>query len=195
MRSVNDDRTPRAVIRDEALRLFALQGPDRVTVRRIGEAAGVSAALVIHHFGSKDVLRETVDRHVLSILEGIFDELAEHNDASTSGDASASGANTPAPLADALLRRLPPGSPVPAYLARILPGDDPAGARLFRRLFEAARRHAATDERAAFLLVNDLAMILLRHRIADVLGTDPLSREGLARWTAETMTVYEKGLT
>ncbi|QFG23211.1 TetR/AcrR family transcriptional regulator [Actinomadura sp. WMMB 499] len=185
MRSADDDRTTRAVIRDEALRLFALHGPDRVTVRRIGEAAGVSPALVIHHFGAKDALRETVDRHVLATLETIFDELA--------GAGGGDGAH--GSLADALLRRLPPGSPVPAYLARTLPGDDPAGARLFRRLFEAARRHAATDERAAFLLVNDLAVILLRHRIADVLGTDPLSREGLARWTAEAATVYERGLT
>ncbi|MEV5827267.1 helix-turn-helix domain-containing protein [Spirillospora sp. NPDC052242] len=186
MRSVDDDRTARAAIRDEALRLFALDGPDRVTVRRIGEAAGVSAALVVHHFGSKEALRETVDRHVVGLLEGIFDELAANPDPADDGRAS---------LADALLRRLPPDSPVPAYLARLLPGDDPAGARLFRRLFEAARRHAPTPERAAFLLVNDLAVLLLRHRIADVLGTDPLSREGLARWTAEAATGYEKGRT
>ncbi|MFV2171991.1 TetR/AcrR family transcriptional regulator [Actinomadura sp. LOL_016] len=183
MRSADDDRSTRAVIRDEALRLFALHGPDRVTVRRIGEAAGVSPALVIHHFGSKDVLRETVDRHVLGLLEAILDELAGHP-----------APGPPASLADSLLRRLPPGSPVPAYLARILPGDDPAGARLFRRLFEAARRHTESADRAAFLLVNDLAVLLLRHRIADVLGTDPLSREGLARWTAEAATVYERGL-
>lgn len=191
MRSADDDRTARAVIRDEALRLFALDGPDRVTVRRIGEAAGVSAALVIHHFGSKEALREAVDRHVVSLLEGIFDELAAHPGPADGDRTDGDGAS----LADALLRRLPPGSPVPAYLARLLPGDDPAGARLFRRLFEAARRHAPTAERAAFLLVNDLAVILLRQRIADVLGTDPLSREGLARWTAEAATVYEKGLT
>ncbi|WP_026403941.1 TetR/AcrR family transcriptional regulator [Actinomadura rifamycini] len=179
-----DDRTARAAIRDEALRLFALDGPDRVTVRRIGAAAGVSAALVIHHFGSKDALREAVDRHVADLLEEIFGELAAHPDPADGGTA---------PLADALLRRLPPGSPVPAYLARLLPGDDPAGARLFRLLFEAARRHAPTAERAAFLLVSDLAVLLLRHRIADVLGTDPLSREGLARWTAEAAAGHGEG--
>ncbi|GGU95581.1 hypothetical protein GCM10010182_10040 [Actinomadura cremea] len=191
MRSVDDDRSTRAVIRDEALRLFALHGPDRVTVRRIGEAAGVSPALVIHHFGSKDVLRETVDLHVLGLLEAILDELAG---LPVAPDA-AGGAGGAGSLADSMLRRLPPGSPVPAYLARILPGDDPAGARLFRRLFEVARRHTDSADRAAFLLVNDLAVVLLRHRIADVLGTDPLSREGLARWTAEATAVYERGLT
>ncbi|MBE1532311.1 TetR/AcrR family transcriptional regulator [Actinomadura algeriensis] len=193
MRSVDDDRSTRAIIRDEALRLFAVHGPDRVTVRQVGEAAEVSAALVIHHFGSKEVLRETVDRHVLSLLESMLDDLAADPGAADARPGP-SERGAPASLADALLRRLPPDSPVPAYLARLLPGDDPAGARLFRRLYEAARRHTPSADRAAFLLVNDLAVILLRHRIADVLGTDPLSREGLARWTAEAMTVYERGI-
>ncbi|MFK4547934.1 AcrR family transcriptional regulator [Streptomyces tendae] len=42
MHSISEDRTTRAIIRDEALRLFADQGPDRVTVRQIATAAGVS---------------------------------------------------------------------------------------------------------------------------------------------------------
>ena len=42
MRSAADDRTARAAIRDEALRLFAAQGPDAVTVRQVAAAAGVS---------------------------------------------------------------------------------------------------------------------------------------------------------
>ena len=66
MGSVPDDRTARAVIRDEALRLFAGRGPDAVTVRQIAAAAGVSPGLVIHHFGSKDGLREAVDQYVLA---------------------------------------------------------------------------------------------------------------------------------
>ncbi|WP_307170023.1 TetR/AcrR family transcriptional regulator [Streptomyces sp. B3I7] len=37
------DRTARAVIRDEALRLFAVRGSEGVTARQIAEAAGVSA--------------------------------------------------------------------------------------------------------------------------------------------------------
>jgi tetracycline repressor-like protein len=37
-----------------ASRLFAAHSPDAVTVRPIATAAGVSPALVVHHFGSKE---------------------------------------------------------------------------------------------------------------------------------------------
>ena len=42
MRSIPEDRTTRALIRDEALGLFAAHGPDSVTVRQIATAAGGS---------------------------------------------------------------------------------------------------------------------------------------------------------
>ncbi|MGK5553351.1 TetR/AcrR family transcriptional regulator [Actinomadura kijaniata] len=191
MRSTNDDRTARAVIRDEALRLFAEHGPDTVTVRRVAAAAGVSPGLVIHHFGTKDGLREEVDRHVVETFDGMLGELA--------ADSSGGGS-----LAAALLRHLPPDSPIPDYLRGLLLGDGEAGRALFRRLYEMGRaRLDAMPEgdrgpdpavRAAFLTVNDLAMILLRDRITDVLGLDPLSAEGLVRWTSEAMLVYTRGL-
>ena len=68
-------RTARAVIRDEALRLFAARGPDAVTVRQIAAAAGVSPALVVHHFGSKEGLREVIDEHVLGLFEAMLGEM------------------------------------------------------------------------------------------------------------------------
>jgi hypothetical protein len=48
--------------------------------------------------------------------------------------------------------------------------------------------------RAAFLLVNDLAVLLLRDHLTEVLGTDPLSGPGMARWAGEVLTVYGAGL-
>ena len=66
MRSASrEDLTTRARIRDAAVDLFARDGFAHVTVRRIATEAGVSPALVIHHFGSKEGLRAACDAHVL----------------------------------------------------------------------------------------------------------------------------------
>ena len=59
MRSV-DDLTATARIRDAAIEQFGQHGFD-VGLRAIAKAAGVSAPLVIHHFGSKDGLRKACD--------------------------------------------------------------------------------------------------------------------------------------
>lgn len=48
--------------------LFAEQGYAKATVRAIAARAEVSPALVIHHFGSKEQLRQVVDRWVLDRL-------------------------------------------------------------------------------------------------------------------------------
>lgn len=65
MRSVNAnaDRTALARIRDAAIDEWGRNG-FTVGLRRIAEVAGVSAALVIHHFGSKDGLRKVCDDHI-----------------------------------------------------------------------------------------------------------------------------------
>ena len=69
-----DDLTARARIRDAALRQFGEQGFERTTIRGIAATAGVSPALVRHHFGSKDALRDAVDEHVLTEIRRINDE-------------------------------------------------------------------------------------------------------------------------
>ena len=63
MRSASDDRTGVARIRDAAIDQWGRRGFG-VGLRKIAEAAGVSAALVIHHFGSKEGLRKACDDHV-----------------------------------------------------------------------------------------------------------------------------------
>ena len=198
MRSAPDDRTARAVIRDEALRLFAERGPDAVSVRQIAAAAGVSPGLVIHHFGSKDGLREAVDAHVLAMFEAMLGELTTPD----LYDPGAAGS-----LAEAVMRHLPPDSPVPAYLRRLLLSGGEPGRELFRRLYEGSRaaldamagaglaaRGADPAVRAAILMSNDLAVLLLREPLADVLGTDPLSAAGMARWGREMLAIYAAGL-
>jgi len=198
MCSAPDDRTARAAVRDEALRLFAEHGPDAVSVRQIAAAAGVSPGLVIHHFGSKDSLREAVDAHVLAMFGAMLGEL-------TTGDLYDPGAA--GSLAEAVVRYLPPDSPVPAYLRRLLLAGGEPGRELFRRLYEGSRaaldamseaglaaRGADPAVRAAILMSNDLAVLLLREPLARVLGEDPLSAAGMARWGREMLAIYAAGL-
>ena len=63
--SASPDGGGRARILDAAVQRFARSGFG-ASVRAIAADAGVSAALVIHHFGSKDRLREACDEHVLA---------------------------------------------------------------------------------------------------------------------------------
>ncbi|OBA90784.1 TetR family transcriptional regulator [Mycolicibacterium mucogenicum] len=66
MRSV-EDLTTVARIRDAAIEQFGQRGFS-ASVRSIATAAGVSAALVIHHFGSKEKLREACDAYVIETV-------------------------------------------------------------------------------------------------------------------------------
>lgn len=56
----------------------------------------------------------------------------------------------------------------------------------------ATRGSPATS--ATFLLVNDLVVLILRDRLGDVLGVDPLSTAGMRRWSTEVLTIYRDGL-
>jgi AcrR family transcriptional regulator len=82
MRSAADDRTTAARIRDAAIEQFGRHGFG-VGVRTIAEAAGVSAALVIHHFGSKDGLRVACDEHVAEVIRGEKSATIQSNDPAT----------------------------------------------------------------------------------------------------------------
>jgi AcrR family transcriptional regulator len=63
MRSASDDRTAVARIRDAAIEQWGQKGFN-VGLRSVAESAGVSAALVIHHFGSKEGLRKACDDYI-----------------------------------------------------------------------------------------------------------------------------------
>ncbi|MBD3751906.1 MAG: TetR family transcriptional regulator, partial [Micrococcales bacterium] len=67
MRSAPDAST-RDRIRDAAIAAFAERGFDAASLRDIAQRAGVSAALIVHHFGSKDGLREECAAYVVQTL-------------------------------------------------------------------------------------------------------------------------------
>ena len=116
------EASTRARIRDAAIACFAGDGFG-ASVRTIAAAAGVSAGLITHHFGSKDALRAECDTEVLARYRAL-----------KSGAVSAP--------AEALLRLLPdpgPAASLVVYMLRALAaGGEPA--RVFlERLTDEAR--------------------------------------------------------
>ncbi|WP_374024931.1 TetR family transcriptional regulator [Mycobacterium sp. HNNTM2301] len=76
------DLTATARIRDAAIEQFGQHGFG-VGLRAIAEAGGVSAALVIHHFGSKEGLRKACDDYVAEEIRSTKSEAMRSNDPAT----------------------------------------------------------------------------------------------------------------
>ena len=184
------------MIRDQAMELFGAYGTTAVTVRQIASAAGVSPGLVIHHFGSKDGLKAAVDQHAARFVEDLLAEMDRPG---------GEGGNVS--LVGLFGDRLEAEPALAGYVRRMLCDGGEAGNALFIRLLEATitgmqtlieagvlRRGEDETLRAAFLLANDLAIILLRSQIEAATGVDPLERAGLLRWGAQALDVYTNGL-
>lgn len=107
MRSV-DDRTAIARIRDAAIEQYGQHGFS-VGLRSIAEAAGVSAALVIHHFGSKEGLRKACDAYVAEVVREAKTESIQSADPST-WMAQMAEIESYAPLMAYLVRSMQSGS-------------------------------------------------------------------------------------
>jgi len=194
MRAAPADLTAAARIRAAAMRLFADRGVSGVSIRDVAAAAGVSSSLVVHHFRTKDGLKAAVDEHTLEVLRGLLAELPD--DPSNSGQAS-----------QALWAALREEPDLMSYVRRLLIDGGPAGRALFAGMADATTAELAEMERngaigpsedppvrAVFLLVNDLAVIVLRDLITEAIGVDPLSQTGLERWGRSVMPIYTRGL-
>jgi AcrR family transcriptional regulator len=186
------DRTMRSRIRDAAIEVFAEEGFDRATVRSIAARAGASAALVLHHFGSKSGLREECDEHVVSTL--LADRSMATDDPTREG-------------IDAVLARAGEAPGRMSYLMRVLTDGGPAGQRVFDALVGHTRRvvseiaDAAPTRRfsdpvatAALLTAYGLAPLLLRAHLTRMLGADPLGPEGARRLALPGLELFTHGL-
>ncbi|MFC0528756.1 TetR/AcrR family transcriptional regulator [Phytohabitans kaempferiae] len=124
--TLSPDLTGRARLREAALRLFAEKGFEATSARAVAASAGLSPALVIHHFGSKEGLRAAVDDEVLGRVGAAL------RDVDTGGDVMAAVGAVSARMfgADPVLR---------GYLRRVLQDASPASAALFARLLAGAR--------------------------------------------------------
>jgi AcrR family transcriptional regulator len=133
MRSV--DLTATARIRDAAIEQFGEHGFS-VGLRTIAEAAGVSAALVIHHFGSKEALRTACDDYVTEEIRTAKSESLQAADPA-SWFAQVAGMESYAPIMRYLVRSL-------------LAGGDLAKS-FWRRMLENAEEYLEEGVRAGTL--------------------------------------------
>lgn len=165
----NADLTGRARIRDAALAVFADRGDKGATIRGIAQQAGVSAALVQHHFGTKEKLRAACDDYVLEYLrQGV----AEGIDQGGIAD----------PGFTVELYRT--GPPVVRYLSRALVDGSPGASVIFDRIVELSAPYltGASDvdstARATVLVAMRLGMVVLHAQVSRNIGVDMLSTEG-----------------
>lgn len=162
-----------------AVALFGREGVSAVTVRKIAAAADVSAALVIHHFGSKDGLVEACDAHVWSLVEQSMETLIEQG-----SSAAMQSIWVMEDMGEAI-----------AYIGRSMQDDRAVGRRWFEQLVAttiagldemaahgAARPSDDPTMRALLLVVLDLGMVTMRSLVERALGADLTDPDVIRRW-------------
>lgn len=132
MRSAQDDRTTVARIRDAAIAEFGQHGFE-VGVRSIAKAAGVSPALVIHHFGSKENLRAACDDYIAEEIR--------------SGKSASIQSNDPATWF-AQMAEIESYAPLMAYLVRSMQSGSELAKTLWRRMIDNAELYLEDGVRA-----------------------------------------------
>jgi TetR/AcrR family transcriptional regulator, regulator of cefoperazone and chloramphenicol sensitivity len=131
MRSA-DDLTTTARIRDAAIEQFGQHGFS-AGLRAIAETAGVSAALVIHHFGSKEGLRKACDDYIAEEIRSEKSEAIQSNDPATWF---------------AQMAEIESFAPLMAYLVRSMQSGSELAKTLWRRMIANAQEYMEEGVRA-----------------------------------------------
>lgn len=126
------DLTAAARIRDAAIEQFGQNGFS-TGLRAIAEAAGVSAALVIHHFGSKDGLRRACDDYILELIRTDKTEALRSTSPGTWF---------------AQLAEIETYAPIMAYLVRSMQSGGQLGRALMTRMIDNAEEYIEEAMRA-----------------------------------------------
>jgi AcrR family transcriptional regulator len=126
------DLTAAARIRDAAIEQFGEHGFG-VGLRAIADAAGVSAALVIHHFGSKDGLRKACDDYIAEEIRDSKSEAMRSNDPATWF---------------AQLAEIEEYAPLMAYLVRSMQTGGDLAKMLWQRMIDNAEEYMEEGVRA-----------------------------------------------
>ena len=183
-----EDLTTRARIRDAALDRFPRDGFGATTLRAIAADTGVSPGLVVHHFGSKDGLREACDHHVVARFREA--KLAAMEEANVFDPGFAADIYR---VAQPLLR----------YFAWALSRGHPAAGGLFDEMLqeglvlskvavEKGLIHDSPDleRRTAVQMAMQLGMIVMHSHLKRNTGLDPLSAEGMAELTPTLLEIF-----
>ncbi|MFI0483765.1 TetR/AcrR family transcriptional regulator [Actinomadura sp. 9N215] len=186
-----EDLTGKARIRDAALLEFAERGVKGATIRGIAKAAGVSPALVQHHFGTKEALREACDEYVMRAIREVKDESLQ------------GGMASPGFTELALRTTLP----IQRYVARAMTDGSPAAAALFddivvytKEVLESGRPGVASpesDDLHAYAVVMtgmSLGAFVLHDHLTRSLGADVLTSEGYPRMALAMIEIYDDRL-
>lgn len=193
-RSRIDDRTARARIRDAAIERFAAEGIAAANLKDIAADAGVSAPLVIHHFGSKDGLRLACDEHIAALIR-------EQKTAALSA-----GANLD-PFQ--VLREAYEGTPIIRYLAQTIADGSPHVDEFIDEMVDDAVDYIAEGvksgilmpaenprEQAVVLCLWQLGALVLHEQVQRLLGIDLL--DGTAgsamKWALINGDILAKGV-
>lgn len=168
-----------------AMRMIADKGYDGITVRDISAAADVSVGLINHHFGSKEGLREAVDRYFIEQFEEV---LFETRPAPTSDDEGI--AQSVEFTENWINRHIDDWDLTKAYMRRALLEGSDWGAGLFDRFYNVVR--TAVDRADAdgkvrpdvdrlwlplLVMYLELGTLLLEPYVERVLGKSGFDRE------------------
>lgn len=176
-----------------AIAEFGSHGVRGVSLKSIAARAGVSPALILHHYGSKDGLRTACDQWVASSMRAL------KTDAVAKGEgldpiAVAASFEEHRPMMRYLVRTLTDGSPhVNDLLDEIV-----ADAEVYTAQAEGAgimRPSADPRARAALLVVWSMGGLMLHEHLERLIGVDLLGGKGYpARYVRAVMEIYSNGV-
>jgi len=157
-------------------------------MRAIAEDAGVSPALVVHHYESKEGLRRACDSYVIERIHTVKGEAIESHSL-TDPSVMAGGFQ----IAEPLMR----------YLGWALTTDSDAAARLFDemvdesvRLVMLAEEHGAmvagpdVRTRSVVMLSMQMGALAMRDHLHRALDMDPFSVEGVMAISRATLELF-----
>lgn len=182
-----------------AMRLFGERGIDATSLREVAKDAGVSPALVVHHFGGKEGLVAAVDEAAVGEFSAAY---------ASEGEAPVEGPELLRRRSEQTARVMREHPGVCAYLGRALVEATPGSTRLFRLMIEGGRveidslaEKGALREDADrlwatlqhfFLIWAPLSFIPLLER--ETLEGSLLDERNLDRWVEANVKLFEGGL-